>query len=124
VPPIPASRFVQNEAQVPFRRRVAFVWKYLKVHPGAFALGVVGMVGRDGIAFAIPLLIRSAIRTLTHASTNPHVQSDIAWIGLAIVAVAIPRSGFQTLARLNLIGASRTCSASMRRSGDTRARAT
>ena len=66
------------------------------------------MVGRDGIAFAIPLLIRSGIRTLTTARSNPQAGTDILWIGLAIVAVAIPRSGFQTLARLNLIGTSRS----------------
>lgn len=115
VPPTSANRFVQNEADVPFRSRLAFVCSYLKFHPRSFALGVIGMVGRDGIAFAIPLLIRSAIRTLTHTSGNPHVMSDIVWLSLAIVAVAVPRSGFQTLARLNLIGTSRSVEYAMRR---------
>ena len=115
VPPTSANRFVQNEAHVPFHRRLAFVWNYLKAHPRSFHLGVVGMVGRDGIAFAIPLLIRSGIRTLTHGRVDPHAQWEIVWIGLAIVAVAIPRSGFQTLARLNLIGTSRSVEYAMRR---------
>ena len=110
-----ANPCLQNEARVPFRRRAAFVWSYLKVHPRSFALGVLSMTGRDGIAFAIPLLIRSGIRTLTTARTNPHAQADIVWIGLAIVAVAIPRSGFQTLARLNLIGTSRSVEYAMRK---------
>ncbi len=110
-----ANRFMQNEAQVPLRRRLALVWSYLRVHPWPFALGVLSMVGRDGIAFAIPLLIRSGIRALTSARANPHVEADILWIGLAIVAVAIPRSGFQTLARLNLVGTSRSVEYAMRR---------
>jgi ATP-binding cassette, subfamily B, multidrug efflux pump len=115
VPPTPASRFVQDEAHVPFLRRLGFVWDYLKVHPRAFLLGVVGMVGRDGIAFVIPLLIRSGIQTLTHARLDPHSQREIVRIGMAIMGVAIPRSGFQTLARLNLIGSSRSVEYAMRR---------
>ena len=115
VQPIPASHFVQNEAIVPFKRRLAFIWSYLKVHPLAVALGIVSMVGRDGIAFAIPLLIRSGIRTLTAARSNAHFQTDIVWTGVAIVAVALPRSGFQTLARLNLIGTARNVEYSIRK---------
>jgi ATP-binding cassette subfamily B multidrug efflux pump len=115
VQPIPASHFVQNEAIVPFKRRLAFIWSYLKVHPRAVVLGIVSMVGRDGIAFAIPLLIRSGIRTLTAARSNAHFQTDIVWTGVAIVAVALPRSGFQTLARLNLIGTARNVEYSIRK---------
>ncbi len=115
MPPTLASHFVQSEARVPVHRRIGFVWNYLKVHPRSFALGVMGMVGRDGVAFAIPLLIRAAIRALTHASSNPHAISNIAWISLGIVAVAIPRSGFQTLARLHLIGTSRSVEYAMRK---------
>lgn len=111
----PTNPFVQNEARVPLRRRLAFVWGYLKVHPRSFAIGVLSMAGRDGIAFAIPLLIRSGIRILTTAHTDPHATIGIVWIGLSIVAVAIPRSGFQTLARLNLIGTSRNVEYSMRK---------
>ena len=84
------------------------------MYPRSFVVGVIGMVGRDGIAFAIPLLIRSGIRTLTGARSNAHFQTDIVWIGLAIIAVAIPRSGFQTVARLNLIGTARNVEYSMR----------
>jgi ATP-binding cassette, subfamily B, multidrug efflux pump len=105
---------VQNEAIVPFGRRLAFIRRYLEVYPRSFVAGVIGMVGRDGIAFAIPLLIRSGIRTLTGGRSNAHFQTDIVWIGLAIIAVAIPRSGFQTLARLNLIGTARNVEYSMR----------
>jgi ATP-binding cassette subfamily B multidrug efflux pump len=108
-----ASRFVHNEASVPLRRRLAFVWSYLKVHPWPFVLGVAGMVGRDGIGFAIPLLIRSAINNLTGRSG--HIQESILWIGLAIVGVAIPRSAFQTIARLNLIGTARSVEYAMRK---------
>ena len=71
------------------------------------------MIGRDGVAFAIPLLIRSGINTLTGSRGN--AKESIVWIGLAIVGVAIPRSAFQTLARLNLIGTSRNVEYSMRR---------
>jgi ATP-binding cassette subfamily B multidrug efflux pump len=111
------SRFLQDEAIVPFQQRFAFVWAYLKVHPRALAFGILSMIGRDGVAFAIPLLIRSGINTLTKAQgdTQGSAQATIAWIGLAIVAVAIPRSGFQTLARLNLIGTSRNVEYAMRR---------
>lgn len=109
------NRFIQKEAYVPLRRRLSFVWSYLRNHPRSFALGVLSMAGRDGIAFAIPLLIRSGIRTLTTARADPHAQTEILWIGLALVAVAIPRSGFQTLARLNLIGTSRSVEYAMRR---------
>jgi ATP-binding cassette, subfamily B, multidrug efflux pump len=115
VQPNAVNRFLQNEAQVPFRRRLAFAWNYLKVHPWAFALGVFSMAGRDGIAFAIPLLIRWGIRILTTAHHNPHAQTEILWVGLTLVAVAIPRSGFQTLARLNLVGTSRSVEYAMRR---------
>lgn len=114
--PLPlANGFARNEADTSFRDRLAFVWKYLRVHPRAFALGVMGTVGRDGIAFAIPLLIRAAIRALTQPRVTSHGYSDIVWIGLAIVAVAIPRSGFQALARLNFIGTSRSVQYEMRR---------
>lgn len=83
------------------------------MHPWPFVLGVAGMVGRDGIGFAIPLLIRSAINNLTGRSG--HIQESILWIGLAIVGVAIPRSAFQTIARLNLIGTARSVEYAMRK---------
>lgn len=98
---------------VSFRQRFAFVWRYLRVYPRALVFGILSMIGRDGVAFAIPLLIRAGIDTLTGSRGNS--QAEIVWIGLAIVGVAIPRSGFQTLARLNLIGTSRNVEYSMRR---------
>ena len=109
----PANRFIQNEAFVPFRQRFAFVWAYLRTYPRPLLAGIAGMIGRDGVAFAIPLLIRSGINTLTGSRGN--AKESIVWIGLAIVGVAIPRSAFQTLARLNLIGTSRNVEYSMRR---------
>jgi len=108
-----ASRFLQDEAVVPFRERAAFLWGYLKVYPRALAAGVLSMIGRDGVAFAIPLLIRSGINTLTGSKGS--AQASVVWIGAAIVAVAIPRSAFQTVARLNLIGTSRNVEYCMRR---------
>lgn len=83
------------------------------MHPRPFAFGVASMAGRDGIAFAIPLLIRSGINALTGATGNG--RESIVWICVAIVCVAIPRSAFQTLARLNLIGTSRSVEYAMRR---------
>jgi ATP-binding cassette subfamily B protein len=108
-----SNRFIQDEAFVPFRQRFAFVWAYLREYPRALLIGIAGMIGRDGVAFVIPLLIRSGINTLTGARGSAH--ESIVWIGLAIVGVAIPRSAFQTVARLNLIGTSRNVEYSMRR---------
>ena len=102
-----ADHFLQHEAIVPLRRRLAFVWGYLRVHPSSLALGILGMVGRDGVAFIIPLLIRSGIQAITGARSNAHFQTDVIWTGVSIIVVALARSGFQTLARLTLIGASR-----------------
>ena len=115
--PNSTNRFLQDEAFVPFFQRFAFVWAYLKVYPRALLFGVLSMMGRDGVAFAIPLLIRSGINTLTATRGNAHENAhmSIVWIGLAIVGVAIPRSAFQTIARLNLIGTSRSIEYSMRR---------
>jgi ATP-binding cassette subfamily B protein len=117
VQPNSTNRFLQDEAFVPFFQRFAFVWAYLKVYPRALLFGVLSMMGRDGVAFAIPLLIRSGINTLTATRGNAHENAhmSIVWIGLAIVGVAIPRSAFQTIARLNLIGTSRSIEYSMRR---------
>jgi ATP-binding cassette subfamily B protein len=108
-----ANKFLQDEAFVPFKQRVAFLWGYLRVYPRALLFGVLSMIGRDGVAFAIPLLIRSGIDALT--GSRGSVQASIVWIGLAIVGVAIPRSAFQTIARLNLIGTSRNVEYAMRK---------
>jgi ATP-binding cassette subfamily B protein len=113
--PDAADYYLQHEAIVPFRRRLAFVWGCLRVHPSSLAFGIIGMVGRDGIAFVIPLLIRSGIQAITGARSNAHFQTDVIWIGVSIIAVALARSGFQTLARLTLIGASRNVEYAMRK---------
>jgi ATP-binding cassette subfamily B protein len=107
------NRFIQDEAIVPFQERFAFIWAYLRAYPRALVIGIAGMIGRESIVPVIALLIRSGINTLTGSKGN--AREDILWIGLAIVGVAIPRSAFQTLARLNLIGTSRNVEYAMRR---------
>jgi len=108
-----ASSFLKDEAVVPFGQRAAFLWDYLKAYPYELFFGVLSMMGRDGISFAIPLLIRAGINNLT--GTRPHTQTGILWIGIAIVAVALPRGIFQTIGRLNLIGTARNVEYAMRR---------
>jgi ATP-binding cassette subfamily B protein len=108
-----ANRFLQDEAFVPFIQRFAFVWAYLKAYPRALLFGSLSMIGRESVAPAIALLIRAGINTLTGSRGN--AREGIVWIGLAIVGVAIPRSAFQTIARLNLMGTSRNVEYAMRR---------
>ena len=98
----------------PLRKRFAFVWRYLRRHPWQLVLGVLSMIGRDAFAFAIPLLIRSAVETLTHTPGSGS-RWTVPWIGLAMLGVAIPRSGFQTMSRLNIISTSRDVEYAMRR---------
>lgn len=104
--------FVQDEAVVPLRRRWAFIWRYLRAHPRLLMLGIVCLVGRNGVAFAIPLLIRAGINNLnsTRGST-----AGIFEIALAIAGVALVSSAFQTAARLNVIGMSRHVDYEMRK---------
>lgn len=113
----PTHRFT-DESVVPFEQRCAFVWGYLKHYPRQLTLGVFSLIGRDAVAFCIPLLIRSGVDKLTHSQGGRQAHeniSSIAWIGLAMVGVAIPRSAFQTLARLNVISTSRNVEYAMRR---------
>jgi len=107
------KKVIQSRSDVPLRERLLFLWIYVKEYPRAFSIGVLSMIGRDGVAFAIPLLIRHAINMLTRSSFD--YRLSIVWTGLAIIGVAIVRSTFQTIARLNLIGTSRSVEYAMRR---------
>ncbi len=113
VPMIDSQPFVQDECAVSLRERYAFVWKYLKVHPKSLFVGIASLIALNGVAPAIPLLIRSGINTLT--SGRSHILASIAWIGLALVGVAFLRSAFQTLSRLNVVGMSRHVEYAMRK---------
>ena len=75
------------------------------------------MAGRDAVAFTIPLLIREAVNSLAHGThgTGAHSRWSITQIGLVMIAVAIPRSAFQTLTRLNVMTTSRDVEYAMRR---------
>lgn len=107
-----AQPYVQDEAVVPIRRRWAFVWGYLSKYPRLLTLGVGCLIGRNGVAFAIPLLIRAGINNLTASRVNGMAILEIA---LAIAGVALVSSGFQTAARLNVIGMSRHVDYEMRK---------
>lgn len=109
----PPAGFLQSEAVVPFRQRAAFLWSYLKAHPLGLGLGIACLIGRNGVAFLIPLLIRSGINLLT-ASHGGNIAAVVS-IALAITGVAILSSGFQTAARLNVIGISRHLEYEMRK---------
>lgn len=101
-----------------FRERRDFVWGYLKHYPRQIFFGVLSLIGRDAVAFSIPLLIRSGVNILTRSGGKElegHYTTSILWIGIAMAGVAIPRSAFQTLARLNVISTSRNVEYAMRR---------
>lgn len=104
--------FVQDEALVPIRQRWIFVWNYLRGYPRLLVLGIACLVGRNGVAFTIPLLIRAGINTLTSSRRG---GSEIVEIALAIAGVALLSSAFQTAARLNVIGMSRHVEYEMRK---------
>jgi ATP-binding cassette, subfamily B, multidrug efflux pump len=97
-----------------FSKRISFVWSYARVHARTLTFGMLSMVSREAVAFTIPLLIRAGVNTLTHPATNRHAW-PIGMIGLAMVAVALPRSVLQTRARLNIIGTARDIEYTMRR---------
>lgn len=93
--------------------RFAFIWSYLRHYPQQMILGVLSLVARDAVAFSIPLLIRAGVNSLTHHQARG--GWSIGYIALAMVCVAIPRSAFQTSARLNVMNTSRDVEYSMRR---------
>ncbi len=108
-----ANRFLQDEAIVPLQIRSRFVWNYLKAYPRLLILGVICLIGRNGVAFAIPLLIRAGINILT--SSRGSADTAMSWIAIEIVGVATLSSAFQTMARLNVIGMSRHVEYEMRK---------
>jgi ATP-binding cassette subfamily B protein len=70
----------------------------------------VGLLARDAFAIAIPLLIRKAVTLLADA----HDYRGAAWVGAAIVLVAVPKAFLQVFARLRLMYASRDAEYAMR----------
>lgn len=107
------SSFPYSESAVSLRQRTFFLWGYLKRYPVQLVLGVASLIGRNGVSFAIPLLIRSAINTLTVAHGDHLIA--IEGIALAITGVAALSSAFQTAGRLNVIGISRHVEYEMRK---------
>lgn len=112
VPIQPTQPFVQDEGVVPMSRRWAFVRRYLRAHSRLLGMGIACLIGRNGVAFAIPLLIRAGINTLTSSRES---WAKIVEIALAIAGVALVSSAFQTAARLNVIGMSRHIDYEMRK---------
>jgi len=94
--------------------RARFVWSYARAYPQKTIFGAVSAVSRDGVSFALPLLIREGVASLTHAP-GPGYSLSILHVGLAMAGVAILRAAFQTLARLNLMSMSREIEYRMRR---------
>jgi ATP-binding cassette, subfamily B, multidrug efflux pump len=92
--------------------RFTLIWSYLRHHPRQLTLGILSLIARDAVAFSIPLLIRAGVNALTHSSGS---HWSIGFIALAMVGVAIPRSAFQTSARLNVMNTSRDVEYAMRR---------
>jgi len=113
VPQSSPSSFPYSESAVSLRQRTFFLWGYLKRYPVQLVLGVASLIGRNGVSFAIPLLIRSAINTLTVAHGDHLIA--IEGIALAITGVAALSSAFQTAGRLNVIGISRHVEYEMRK---------
>lgn len=107
-----AGIYVQDEALVPIRQRWSFVWKYLRAYPRLLVLGVACLIGRNSVAFAIPLLIRAGINNLTLSRGS---GLGIVEIALGIAGVAALSSALQTAARLNVIGMSRHVEYEMRK---------
>ena len=107
------SAFPEVGAGVTFRQRAAFLWRYLKAYPVALGCGIVFLICRNGVSFAIPLLIRSGINVLT--SRHAVGISPIVHIALGIAGVALLSAAFQALGRLNVIGMSRHIEYEMRK---------
>jgi ATP-binding cassette, subfamily B, multidrug efflux pump len=102
-----------QEPIIPFRQSAAYLWRYLHAYPFMLTLGITCLIGRNGVSFVIPLLIRAGINTLTSAEASNLAAT--ARIALAIAGVAFLSSGFQTVARLNVIGMSRHVEYEMRK---------
>jgi ATP-binding cassette, subfamily B, multidrug efflux pump len=97
-----------------FSQRISFTWSYARAYAKTLTFGMLSMISREAIAFTIPLLIRAGVDNLTHPAAHRQAW-PIGMIGLAMVAVAVPRSVLQTGARLNIIGTARDIEYTMRR---------
>ena len=94
----------------PLSERLAFTWTYLRRHRARFVTGIAGLLARDTIAIAIPLLIRKAVNLLT----DSHNAKGAAWIAAGIVFAALPKAGLQAFARLRMMYVSRDAEYEMR----------
>ena len=92
-------------------QRLSFTWSYLRPHRMRFAQGIAGLLARDSIAIAIPLLIRKAVTLLTESRDLRRAG----WIAAAIVFAAVPKAALQAIARLRLMYASRDAEYSIRK---------
>ncbi len=96
------------------RQRSQFVWNYLKRHPRALAAGLAAMLSRDAVSFTFPLLIREGVNNMTHAP-GVAVRLSLPMVCLGMMAVAVLRSGFQTMTRLSLMNTSREAEYAIRK---------
>ena len=79
------------------------IWSHGRSYTGAFAVGLVLLLGTNGLALWIPWLLRDAI----HGMEAGAALAEVASYALAIVAVAIVQAAVRTLSRLTVLGASR-----------------
>ena len=93
-----------------FSQRFQFAWTYLQRYRSRLVGGIALLVAKDGIAIAIPLLIRQGVNVLTGA----HAPQRAVWIAGGIVAIALPKAGLQTFARLRMMNVSRDVEYEMR----------
>ncbi len=109
----PTADFLQDQAVVPFRQRAAFLWAYLRAYPRLLVVGIICLMCRNAVSFAVPLLIRSGINTL-NASRGTNGPA-ILRIALAIAGIAVLSAALQAVARLNVVGMSRHVEYEMRK---------
>lgn len=85
----------------------------MKAYPLFLVVGVVCLIGRNAVSFAIPLLIRSGINALnaSHGTSGPAILR----IAMAIIGIAVLSAAFQAVARLNVVGMSRHVDYEMRK---------
>lgn len=94
---------------MPFSSRLQFLWPYLRKRHGAFVAGTAALVARHAIGSAVPLLIRQGITLLEQGRT-----AEAAWLAAAMLAAAIPKALFQSVARLKMMNVSRDVEYEMR----------
>ena len=90
-----------------------FFWSYLRRYRLRLVLGAAFLVGRDVVAYTIPLFIRSGVNSLTHAPLHT-ATSAVTFVSLAIALMALPRFALQTASRLSLMTTSRHIEYEMR----------